>query len=183
MPKKKHLEESGGVAVADRLTGASPNSGSVLEPLGGATVTSIDVKRAPAAMIGSPREHNPTPLPPPDSLGGITARLGARLWATNKRFEWARMPNNHHYEFTRFYFEQNVLVDVWPNANNSARREAEKKLECVDAENRRRVAAGEKPIGLLSVVRGAVVPDECFDAALRGETMALIEPAARGVLT
>jgi hypothetical protein len=35
---------------------------------------------------------------------------------------------------------------------------------------------------LIAIVRGTSIPEEAFEAALRGESMALIEPVAQGVL-
>ena len=161
MPAKKHLTKT------DGAEGGSP-----------------DGPKPAAQAIGTPsvRERSTAPPPPPDSLAAVTARLGARYWTTNKRFDWALAPNRHHYEFTRYYFEQLVILDVWESANPSARRESERKRACVDAENVRRVGLGQKPIGLLSIVRGAVAGDEHFEAAMRGETMDLIERVPEGAL-
>lgn len=117
-----------------------------------------------------------------DSLEGVTKYLNARFWATNKRFEWAKDARGYHFEFTRFYFEQNVIVDVWPRTNNGTRTEAEKKRACIEAENAKRLDRKEEPIGYLSFVRGAIVPNEAFDRAMAGEALPLIERATEGVL-
>jgi hypothetical protein len=121
-------------------------------------------------------------MPQRDSLSTVTARLGARFWATNKRFDWAIDAFRHHFEFTRFYFEQNVLVDVWPRMNGGTRKEAEKKRACIDAENAARIKRGDEPIGYISFVRGSTVPDSAFNDALAGKTMDLIEPMGEGML-
>jgi hypothetical protein len=138
----------------------------------------------PAVAISGDRVrgHAASQPPPRDSLGTVTARLGARYWATNKRFEWALNSVGHHYEFTRYYFEQFVLVDVWARSNNSTRKEAQAKRAVVEAENQKRIKLGEKPIGYLSFVRGSIVPEQAFDDALAGKTLALIERASEGVL-
>jgi hypothetical protein len=176
MPVKRHLKE-------DATTAPTISNDSFAKVLDGGAPASAAVARIPEAIVsGNVRERDPAPPPYRDSMRATSQRLGARFWATNKRFEWARAANLHHYEFTRYYFEELVLVDVWPNANPSARKEVEKKRACVDAENERRVERKEKPIGYLPIVRGAIVSDECFDAALNGQTFALIERALEGVL-
>jgi hypothetical protein len=167
MPNKRHLRQNESSGAAEILDGPGPAS----------------VAHTPAAVNSqNVRERSTLPTPPRDSMQGISARLGATYWATNKRFDWARDALNHHYEFTRYYFQQLVLLDVWPNANPSSRKESEKKRASVEAENRKRIARNEKPIGLIMVVRGTYVPEEIFEKALRGETSPLIEPALQGAL-
>lgn len=61
--------------------------------------------------------------------------------------------------------------------NPGMRKEASKKLACVQLENNHRQSRGEKPIGYISVVRGATIPEEYFDAALAGKTLPLVEKA------
>jgi hypothetical protein len=65
---------------------------------------------------------------------------------------------------------------------NSTRKEAERKRECVDAENERRLERGEPPIGYISFVRGSIISQEAFQAALSGKTLPLIERSTEGVL-
>ncbi|HEY1882212.1 MAG TPA: hypothetical protein VGG51_04135 [Candidatus Cybelea sp.] len=144
--------------------------------------------QAPAAppAVHRPKDRTKDRPPAPvvrDSMAALTARLGSpTFWENNARFEWAKAPNNHHYEFTRFYFHELVLVDVWKSSNPSDKKAAEHKRKCVDAENTKRVAMGEKPIGLIAVVRGAIIPDEYFSRVLAGETFDLIERSTEGVL-
>lgn len=176
MPRKKHLTEEASSGAAAVLDGPA----ALIAP---ATGVAAAPAAAPAALrpADGVKERPPRPVAH-DSMASVTARLGAAFWETNARFEWAKARNNHHYEFTRYYFNERVLVDVWPNSKPSARTEAERKRACVDAENKQRVKRGEKPIGLLAVERGAIIPVEYFARALEGETFPLIERATEGVL-
>lgn len=167
MPRKKIPPQEGGFA-SEILAGAE--AGAAMQP------------RPNAISSDHIRERGVPAIRPSDSLEMLTARIGARFWATNKRFDWALRPDRHHYEFTRWYFQQHVLVDVWANSNASSRKECAHKKACVDAENVRRAQKGEAPIGYLPVVRGALIAEEAFERVLRGETLELIERAVEGVL-
>jgi hypothetical protein len=197
MPKKKSLQADQPAPVASVAT-IEPPSGERLRPV--ASVATIEPPSEPVAIaplpaalgggvLGDPfatkRPEAFTKIVaeqqtrlPNDSLAGITTALGASLWTTNKRFEWARAANRHHYDFTRYYFQQSVLVDVFPNANASTRKEADERGKCIAAQNER----GGRPIGYLAVVKGAQIPPEAFTAVLAGAVLPLVERATEGVL-
>jgi hypothetical protein len=191
MPKKKHLSKGEPPAALAPTKPDDSGVGALLDaPDQPDNAVDLDAKTGLLAGGITPqairsenvRERSGAIVPPRDSLQTVTQRLGARFWATNKRFDWALNASRHHYEFTRYYFEQLLLVDVWPNSNPSARKESERKRACVDAENERRVKAGMKPIGFISIVRGAVISDDAFARGLQGETIPLIERASEGLL-
>lgn len=108
-----------------------------------------------------------------DVLDAISQQLGAKFWRTNAQFEWCRMPNTYKHTFTRFYFEQNVLLDIFAGKGASIEKEIAQKSAAIAAENVRREAEGKAPLGYITTVRGATIPFEYFQRAKDGETLPL----------
>lgn len=108
-----------------------------------------------------------------DVLDPITQQIGAKFWRTNPVFDWCRQPGGYRHRFTRYYFEQRVLLDIFAGKNASVEKEVAQKTAAIAQENAARKERGEAPIGYLPIVRGANVPFEAFEAVLRGETLPL----------
>ncbi len=134
--------------------------------------------KAPAAFTGltaaQTRDDDSPIVRAPDAMEGVTTRLGARYWVTNKRFPWAKDALGKSMTFTRWYFRERVLVDVFPSATPSARREVERRLKTLSAHSEK--------IGYLPIVRGASVPEDVFARLLQGEHFPLFERQRQGVL-
>ena len=157
-----------------------------------AAVTSTDVTTSGAAALldGVPagtvapiaavsrRDRGPDAA---DSLAAITKAIGARHWASNMIFDWARDPMGSRFRFTRWYMRELVIVDVFAAPNDVNKRDAQRKRAAIERENERRAQSGQAPIGYLPVVRGAMIAYDAFERAKRGEVLEMIERSPEGI--
>lgn len=110
-----------------------------------------------------------------DRLAAVTKALGAQNWYDVRSFDWCldRIGNRHR--FSRYYPSVAVLVDVFDDASVTVRAEVESKTAAIIAQNELREKQGHMPLGYLPIVRGAIIPDGDFEAALRGEQVEIRE--------
>lgn len=108
-----------------------------------------------------------------DALDHITQQIGAKYWRVSARFDWCKMPNSYAHTFTRYYFQQYVLLDIFGSKGPAIEKEVAQKTAAIAQENVRRAECGQPPIGYLPTMRGANVPFEAFEAVKRGESLPL----------
>jgi hypothetical protein len=127
------------------------------------------------------RDRAPEPY---DPHAALTKALGARFWATDKVFDWARRQTGERLRFTRYYFRQfgldrHVLVDIFAAVNAATEKEIALKQQAIRAENERRASSksAQPLIGYLPTIRGAFIPEETIEAVKRGEVLDLIDRA------
>lgn len=145
---------------------------------------------APAAIVGNygPRgDHGDVDVPdspalaPNDAINPLTRQIGATYWRDNPVFDWCKMVDGRRHVFTRFYFQQNVLVDIFASVTNTVRKEVEQKRAAITQENIARADRNQPPLGYLPILRGSIVPLPDIDEAKSGRVLRLRDVARAGV--
>jgi hypothetical protein len=162
-------------AVAAAIAGAGTATAAAVEsaavPPGGHAAAGkyVEPKAKPS------RNDDGPPLRPAEKLDELSQRLGAETFraGTENRFAWCReYAEGPRHTFSRMYFEQRVLVDVYPTRMKGVENEVRQKAAIIAARNEQ-VAHAER-WGYFAVVRDENKPtDETLMRALAGECIVL----------
>lgn len=133
-----------------------------------------------------PPPDQPTKIAP-DALDPLTGAIGARVWRNAAVFDWCVEQNERvsrdaedrrpRYAFTRHYFEQRVLVDIFTRETPAVRREVAQKTAQIKAYNDANPVArpGRPPAqGYIPIIWGTVVTHEQIAAAKEGHLLPLL---------
>ena len=132
-----------------------------------------------------------------DQLDPLTRALNnSRNWVTNPVYDWCRQRGTGiRLSFTRFYYKERILVDVFPGETSRVKKEVEDKAACISVYNRWLASSPDerradgfgnlrqmfiikdisempgsdiRPISYLPILRGTTIPAETIALCLAG---------------
>lgn len=133
---------------------------------------------------GRPRSSQPRPTAPTvkaPPLDPITRAMGAQQYraGTDNRYDWCReFSGGPRHTFTRLYFRENVLLDIYQTRTKAVEAEVAVKSASIKAHNE----TAAEPLGYIAVFVGDVPPTpDVVARALAGEVVGFaLEPAIIG---
>lgn len=141
-----------------------------------------EIAKAASVVVDGPRSRQPeagTPQMKEQPLDPITRAFGAKHYraGTDNRFDWCReFVGGPRHTFSRFYFDQNVLLDIFQARTKAVEAEVEIKTRAIAERN---ASSPDVAFGYVAVFIGDPAPAHNVVArALAGEAVGFALPPA-----